>query len=173
MRHAEKVKARVMIELPACCGYWRWLRVVKLLRHYGFMFANFDGCVYGLTTSAGGPTAAGGIAQPVKKPWRIACLRSTIPLVLTEKCDGSHTHAPCGGRITCGTQGYTQNLSWCILHVVLMRHGAHNLPVFVWHADHGTISVIVHPFTLFVAVLVVPSACPPRPSMYLSLSALQ
>ncbi len=73
-------------------------------------FARFDGCMCGLTTFVGGPEAAGMCDMAVKRPWKVACLRTSLPEMLNKRCDGSHAHAPCAGRITRGTQGYTREI---------------------------------------------------------------
>ncbi len=46
LAHAEVVKARVFVEPPAHCGYWRWPRVQRVMQKYGLQFARFDGCIW-------------------------------------------------------------------------------------------------------------------------------
>ncbi len=70
------------VEMPAGCGFWRWPRVVRVLQRYGFRFARFDGCMCGLTTSVVGLEAAGRREMAVKKPWKVACLRTGLPEML-------------------------------------------------------------------------------------------
>ena len=53
LKHAEAVGARVFMELPRHCLYWRDQRVVKTLAKYGFLDADFDGCQYGLVAKFG------------------------------------------------------------------------------------------------------------------------
>ncbi len=77
-----------------------------VLKKCGFVTDRFDGCMYGLTASMGGSSTAEE-RQLVKKPWKVACLRSTLPNVLNKCCDKTHFHTPCAGRITRSTQSYT------------------------------------------------------------------
>ena len=101
--HALSVGARVFIEWPRGCSYWKDSRVVKFLNKHGFVFADFDGCMYGLVAERG-PNEG----QLINKPWRVACSpNSSLPKFLNKKCDGSHDHTPCSGVNTLGTQGYT------------------------------------------------------------------
>ncbi len=107
----------MIIELPAFCGYWKWPRVTRMLKRYGFVTPRFDGCMCGLTTGQDGPLAMEW--SLVKKPWQLACLRSTLPDVLSVRCDRSHAHAPCAGRVTRSTQSYTPMI--CDIHKVCKR----------------------------------------------------
>ena len=43
--HALSVGARVFIEWPRGCRYWKDKRVVKFLSKHGFINAEFDGCM--------------------------------------------------------------------------------------------------------------------------------
>jgi hypothetical protein len=101
--HALSVGARVFIEWPRHCAYWRQPKVSKFLQEHKFVFADFDGCMYGLVASKG--TSAG---TPIQKPWRVACSPgSSLPQLLNKRCDGSHTHTSCAGPNTLLTQSYT------------------------------------------------------------------
>ena len=81
LRHAEKVGARVLMELPRHCLYWVDSRISDVLSKYGFCSADFDGCQYGLTAKFGKEKG-----HPICKPWRIATLRSTLPSYLHCVC---------------------------------------------------------------------------------------
>ena len=99
--HALSVGARVFIEWPRGCSYWRAPFVYKFLSHRGFVDAEFDGCMYGLVAEHG-PNAG----VPIKKPWKVACSpNSSLPTMLNKKCDHSHHHTPCAGANTLGMQG--------------------------------------------------------------------
>ncbi len=93
LRHAQTVGARVFMELPRHCLYWRDLRATSVLEEFGFLNADFDGCQYGLVAKSGKE-----VGHPIFKPWRIATLRSTLPNYLY-KVSGSHErpHTRCGG----------------------------------------------------------------------------
>ena len=44
---------------------------------------------------------------PIKKPWRVAYLNSSLVDFLNRKCDGSHDHSSCSGQNVSGTECYT------------------------------------------------------------------
>ena len=46
--HALRLGARVFIEWPRGCSYWREPRGGRFLSQHGFIDTNFDGCMYGL-----------------------------------------------------------------------------------------------------------------------------
>ncbi len=118
LKYLHVIKARVIIELAAFCGYWKWPRALRTLKRYGFVTPRFDGCTCGLTTGQDGPLAME--RSLVKEPWQLACLRSTVPDVLSVRCDRSRAHAPCAGRVTRSTQSYTPMI--CdIVHKVCKR----------------------------------------------------
>ena len=48
---------------------------------------------------------------PIKKPWSLACNVSMVRDALHKTCDGQHKHAPCAGRDTRETEGYTDLLA--------------------------------------------------------------
>ena len=104
--HALSVGARVLVEWPRKCAYWKNDRVVKFLSKHGFVFTDFDGCMYGLVATRGRDAGV-----PIQKPWRIACSpNSCLPHLLNKRCDGSHDHTPCAGQNTLLTQGYTPEI---------------------------------------------------------------
>ena len=101
--HAIKVGARVFIEWPRGCAYWREPCVVKFLAKHNMQFADFDGCMYGLRATGG--RGDGGL---INKPWRVACTpNSSLPKFLCKRCDRSHSHVHCAGNYTKKTQSYT------------------------------------------------------------------
>ena len=105
--HALSVGARVFVEWPRKCVYWKNDRVAKFLSRHGFVSADFDGCMYGLV-AVHGPNAG----MPIQKPWRVACSpNSSLPTLLCKRCDGSHDHTRCEGQNTLLTQGYTPEIA--------------------------------------------------------------
>ena len=114
--HALKVGARVLVEWPRKCAYWKNDRVVRFLQKHGFKFADFYGCMYGLVATTGRDAG-----KPIQKPWRVACSpNSCLPDLLNKRCDGSHGHTPCQGRNTLMTQGYTPEIVG-IVHQSIVR----------------------------------------------------
>ena len=107
--HAISVGAKVFLELPRGCIYWKDKRFLRFFEQHGFSYAVFDGCMYGLTASSG--NVAG---RPMSKPWKIACVNSSLPSFLHRVCDGSlhskRDHTPCAGSNTRGTQMYTREI---------------------------------------------------------------
>ena len=93
-KHAIRVGARILIELPRGCSYWRDARMTDFLDKHGFSYADFDGCMYGLVARHGPQEG-----HPINKPWRIACLNSTLNTVLSKLCNKGHSlpHTRCGG----------------------------------------------------------------------------
>ena len=49
--------------------------VARFLDRYGFRFADFDGCMYGLVATHGKDAGL-----PIKKPWRVAFVNSSLGL---------------------------------------------------------------------------------------------
>ena len=97
--------ARVFVEWPRSCAYWKDSRVSRFLVKHGFQYADFDGCMYGLVAESG-PNKG----KPINKPWRVACVNSSLPDVLNRKCSREHTHVPCAGSLTKGPEGYTKEI---------------------------------------------------------------
>ena len=80
--------------------------MVNFLTKNEFVFADFDGCMYGLVASSGED-----IGMPINKPWRVACSpNSSLPKFLNKKCDKSHKHCLCQGVHTLRTQQYTEEI---------------------------------------------------------------
>ena len=114
--HALKIGARVFIEWPRRCAYWKNDRVVKFLTAHKFVNSDFDGCMYGLVATRGRDAG-----MPIQKPWRVACSpNSCLPGMLNKRCDGSHDHTPCAGQNTLLTQGYTPEIVK-IVHQSIVR----------------------------------------------------
>ena len=104
--HALRVGARIFVEWPRGCSYWREPRVADFLAKHGFKFADFDGCMYGLVAQGGRDDG-----KPIMKPWRVACSpNSSLPRYLNLRCDGSHVHCICQGSYTLRTQSYTPKI---------------------------------------------------------------
>jgi hypothetical protein len=103
-KHAFKVGARIIIELPRGCSYWDGPRMSNFLQQNGFEFADFNGCMYGLVAKHG--PAAG---HPMHKPWRFACWKSSLPSDLHVNCSGYHNlrHTRCFGKNAKESQLYT------------------------------------------------------------------
>ena len=110
--HCKRVGARVILEWPRGCSYWREPRVRTFLETNGFRYSNFDGCMYGLTTRFAQ------VKMPIRKPWKVACLNTCLPEMLNLTCDGSHDHSPCEGKETLYTQGYTPAICDTIHHAI-------------------------------------------------------
>jgi hypothetical protein len=110
--HAAALGAQVYVEWPRGCAYWKHPRVSKFLEPHRFEFSDFDGCMYGLTAAHGVRTG-----HPIKKPWRIASVNSTLPSRLNLRCTG-HQHAICEGRDTIKTQQYTEEIANIIIQSV-------------------------------------------------------
>ena len=87
VKHCWAVGATVMLEWPRFCDYWQEKRVAELLAEMKFNFTDFDGCMRGLVAKH-----KGNASPPIRKPWRIAYLNSSIASDLNKMCDGSHRH---------------------------------------------------------------------------------
>ena len=106
---------RVLVEWPRGCAYWKDSRVSRFLLKHGFQCADFDSCMYGLVAESG-PN----VGEPVKKPWRVACVNSSLPDVLNRKCSREHAHAPFAGSLAKGAEGYTKEIA-AIVHESFRR----------------------------------------------------
>ena len=105
-KYAIEHGASVFVEWPRKCSYWHDDKVRKFLSKNKFEFGDFDGCMYGLVALSGKDSG-----MPINKPWRVACLNSSLNNVLNKKCDKSHTHTPCEGNKTKGTENYTPEIA--------------------------------------------------------------
>ena len=61
--------------------------------------------MYGLVAESGPHKG-----MPIKKPWRVACVNSSLPSDLSSKCSGVHEHVPCAGSLTKGTENDTPEI---------------------------------------------------------------
>ena len=134
----------MFIEWPPGCRYWANTRVARFLNKYGFAFAGFDGCMYGLVAAKGKEAGT-----PINKPWRAACLNSSLGTRLNEKCDGSDIHTPCSGQNTSITEGYTPKIVR-IVHGCFrgdVRSGKFDVPAYTSAAVH------MHDNSMFTAAI--------------------
>jgi hypothetical protein len=74
-----------------------------------FKYTDFGGCTHGLLSRR-----AGSDGPPVRKPWRIAFISSTINKHRYQLCDGSHPQIPCNGLDATHSQGYTPSICCAI-----------------------------------------------------------
>ena len=100
-----KVGAAVILEWPRGCSYWSEPRVHSFMQRLQGRFAEFDGCMYGLS-----PIAKGFQDLRIKKPWRMACINTCLPERFNRRCDGRHVHLACEGAEVLHTQGYTPEI---------------------------------------------------------------
>ena len=95
----------IAMEWPKGCSYWRERKVKTFLAGMGMQQYHFDGCMYGLCSSA--PKTLG---VPLRKPWTVASDCNSF-LRLCRTCD----HPPSGhvktqGIDTSRTENYTDPL---------------------------------------------------------------
>ena len=117
----------MFVEWLRGCRYWANKRVARFLDRYGFPFADFDGCMYGLVATKGKE-----VGTPIKKPWRVAYVNSSLGTRLNAKCDGSHIHTPCSGQNTSITEGHTPAIVR-IVHECFrddVRNGIFDVPTY-------------------------------------------
>ena len=106
---------QVAIEWPRFCSYWKATKVIALLNRYGFVHAEFDGCMFNLYSRV-----HEGVL--IKKPWRISTTSRAIHAVFNDrKCSGGHKHTPCQGQDTKFTENYTEEMVKT-LHVAWQKH---------------------------------------------------
>ncbi|MFM7986365.1 MAG: hypothetical protein ACKPKO_44345, partial [Candidatus Fonsibacter sp.] len=65
-----------------------------------FGYTDFDGCMYGFVSTKNS------CSLPLRKPWRVAYLNSTVHEYLHRTC-GSHPHVPCSELDAVFSQGHT------------------------------------------------------------------
>eukprot|EP00969_Alexandrium_andersonii_P167144 7387494-Alexandrium_andersonii.AAC.1 len=99
--HCHAVGVAVFVEWPRHCACWHEPRIRGFLEEWGFEYADFDGCVYGLR-----PVDPSLRWARIRKPWRIACLSSSFPSRLNKTCAGLHPRLPREGRGALHTHGY-------------------------------------------------------------------
>ena len=67
LEEAQHVMARVAIEWPSRCSYWKRAEVKRALRRYHLSMQSFHGCMFGVTGST--PATRD---RPILKPWTVA-----------------------------------------------------------------------------------------------------
>ena len=113
--HARAVGAKVDLEWPTRCIYWKIHAVVSFMRVFRLKKVNFDGCAVGLKSIA---RATRGML--IKKP--LLMVTDLDEIVDTFKglvCDGSHEHAPCQGIDTPNSENYNPEHAYAL-------HSAHS-----------------------------------------------
>ncbi len=99
--------AKLALELPANCIYWKWKCVLDFIQKYGLKKAKCNGCALGLR---------GGVKQhPVYKPWCVATIVDELHASLdARKCPGKAAHpvhAHCRGKLCHESEGYTDEMA--------------------------------------------------------------
>ena len=79
VKHCRVVGATVMLEWPRFCEDWQEKKVAEFLAAMKFKFTDFDGCMYGLVAKKKGDESL-----PIRKPWRLAYLNSSIASYLNK-----------------------------------------------------------------------------------------
>ena len=100
----------MMLCWPRSCPFWHEHRVRHFLKAHRVLFTDIDGCMYGMQPSGQSPYRH----TFIRKPWRIACLNSSIPKHLNKQCDGDHQHHPCEGRETVTSYDLTSSVNQII-----------------------------------------------------------
>ncbi len=99
----------IAIEWPRGCSYWTEKPIQDLTREYGLINYDFDGCEYGLRS-----TAAATPGRPIRKPWRIASDMPEFASLRRLCTHDPNEHARCAGDDTKRTEGYTDELALLI-----------------------------------------------------------
>ena len=97
--------AVIVIEWPQQCDYWRESCVIHFMTKHCLVRTHVHGCAYGLVSRFGNTKG-----MPIKKPWSLAINDPKMRDALYKTCDRQHEHAPCAGRDTRETEGYTDLL---------------------------------------------------------------
>jgi hypothetical protein len=97
---------KIAWEWPRQCDYWRDGQYLAFREHHNLKSALFDGCMYGLVSRSGSSSGT-----PILKPWRVDSDCEELLARLNRRCDGTHQHAPCAGRDTKASEGYTDSIS--------------------------------------------------------------
>ena len=96
---------KIAIEWPSNCDYWRLDFVNDFMVKYHLIKAKCQGCAFGLCDDH---------KQPIMKPWTIATDDPVLVRTLEAyKCPGKLVHphhAPCQGKYTKRTEGYTDTM---------------------------------------------------------------
>jgi len=113
---ASEKGATLCIEWPKYCRYWYVDKVKRALAKYGLVMYRYDGCQYGITSIV--PKTLG---QPIKKPGIIATTSPIIGKAFSRRCQGKCNHAPCEGRDTPHTEGYSVEFA-SVFHKAWREH---------------------------------------------------
>ena len=114
LEEAQQVMARVAIEWPSRCSYWKRQEVKRALRKYHLLTQDFHVCMFGVTGST--PTTR---SRPILKPWTVATNCGVLRQHLDRQCttfrsQGCHPdgrlHAICQGADTKATQSYPDDM---------------------------------------------------------------
>ena len=125
MAVAQAAGATIVFEWPRGCDFWRDKRVIRMIRRFGLMQYDFDGCMYGIQS-----VVSKTLGLPIRKPWRIVTNSPTIGRAFSQKCDGSHPkHAPCSGGDTRHTESYSKEFA-VRFHTAFRAHLAQKYPCF-------------------------------------------
>ena len=93
------VEVEVAYEWPRMASGWKEPKIQKALNEMGATsVCEFDGCRYQLTDQAG---------LPVMKPWRVQTSMRRLVEPLSLRCDRSHEHGECRGRMAIRSGLYT------------------------------------------------------------------
>ena len=112
------VGAGALLELPRHCMYWDDQRMIDLVEGTDCDSHQFDGCMYGLGLDMPDRQS---VRRLIKKPWQIVSWNIDFGNQLCKKCDGSHVHRDCAGKLTKHTQLYTKTIVELILKTVSIR----------------------------------------------------
>ena len=100
---------RIAIEWPSANDYWKLPFVEDFMVKFGLYKAKCQGCAYGLCDDDG---------TPIKKPWTIATDDAHLACEIERgKCPGHFAHpnhAPCSGKYTKKSEGYTDAMARAI-----------------------------------------------------------
>ena len=119
MDFADRNCMKFFIEWPTQCRYWTLPEVKYVIAKYFFSSYLFEGCMYGLVAHTGPKKG-----YPIKKPWRIVCNTDYFREVFGRRCNHSAgEHAPCEGRETRRTEGYTAEMAK-LFHSRLQQYAA-------------------------------------------------
>ena len=104
------------IEWPQSCEYWGFTVVKEFLKSHGLKQFDFDGCMYGLTSSRNES-----FGLPLKKPWSIASNFEGFAQSFSTKCDGSHEHGRTSGSDAVRSGHYTDSMA-SLVHETFSRY---------------------------------------------------
>ena len=91
------IGAAALFELPSHCSYWDDQRMIDLIDGTDCDIHQFDGCMCGLGQNMPDRQS---VRRLIKKPWQIVSWNIDFGKQLSKKCDGSHTHTECAGKLT-------------------------------------------------------------------------